>query len=271
MKYWKYPAHPDPHIYDQFVENESENVFKSESLDVSVLTRWVKMNAETCEYQLNNEKLMSDIRESQFDIVFGNGKGICWCALSHFLKIPSYVWHTESFLDELFQYYSRIPAPPSFLPGSFQSFNDNMNLKERAINFFMSPLISYFFYLFSSPLQEVFIRKFGADFPDISSLLSKSKLLIANDEEFLDYPKPIFHKVLYLGGLGIEEPKALDEKWTKIMENQKYKGTILFSLGSVVRASKIPKSIQVNSQMNKINRGIESCTPIHLTKILDNM
>jgi hypothetical protein len=188
---------------------------------------------------------MNDIREAKFDLVFGHTTDICWLGFVHLFNIPTFVWHFEGLLFDSFSYHLRLAGPPSFVTHFYQAFTDEMNFKERAINALASattPLVARYF---MEPLQEKFRKKFGSDFPRMELLLPKSKLLMVNDEEFLDFPKPIFHKILYLGGLGIEEPKPLNENWSKIIENRKYKGTILFSMGSVAKASRIPKEIQV--------------------------
>lgn len=210
-----------------------------------MLARVGKIAAESCEFQLNNQKLMADIRESKFDLVFGHTVDLCWLGMVHLFKIPSFVWHYEGRLWDIFNYELRIPAPPSFVTHVSQTFTDRMNLKERGINSIASAATPLLVNPFIEPVQEVFQRKFGSDFPTFESLLPKSKLAIMNSEEFLDFPKPIFHKILYAGGLGIEEPKPLNDKWKKIIEDPRYKGTVLFSLGSVVKAHKIPMNIQV--------------------------
>lgn len=134
LKYWKHQAHPDPQIYDRFFEAETEILFKDKKLDWNILTRLGQMSADSCEFQLNNEKIMKKIREAKFDLVFGHTTDFCWLGIVHLFKIPSFVWHYEGVLGDVISYFLRIPGPPSYVPHFYQTFNDEMNFNERTLN-----------------------------------------------------------------------------------------------------------------------------------------
>jgi len=81
-------------------------------------------------------------------------------------------------------------------------------------------------------------------------LASKSSLVLVDDEEFLDFPRPILHKVLYIGGLGVfahqnNGSNVLERKWSNIVENSK-DGVVLFSFGSVANTELMPLLWKVN-------------------------
>ncbi|VDL67612.1 unnamed protein product [Nippostrongylus brasiliensis] len=48
----------------------------------------------------------------------------------------------------------------------------------------------------------------------------------------LDLPRPITHKLIYIGGLGVGEPKPLDEKFSRIMSKGS-KGVVIVSMGTI--------------------------------------
>lgn len=88
---------------------------------------------------------------------------------------------------------------------------DEMSYSERMINLY----IRYVMYKWMSmglPRQNALFRRyFGDDFPCLLSLAQKSSLLLANGEEMFELAKPISHKVIYISGIGVPEPKPLDE------------------------------------------------------------
>lgn len=223
----------------------TETAFKQEEFDWGFLSRLKEANINLCNYQLNDSKFMTDLREAKFDIIFGHMTDACWLGWVHLLNVSTFVWMSEGLLLDMFAHQLRIPGPPSHVPHFFQSLTDEMNLKERTINGLAAATTPFITNYFMDPMTELFRKRFGPEFPDLSSLLGNAKLVVINSEEFLDYPRPIFHKILYVGGLGIEDPKPLDEKWKNLMENKKYNGTVLFSMGSVAKASKIPMNVRV--------------------------
>ena len=49
-----------------------------------------------------------------------------------------------------------------------------------------------------------------------------------------DLPRPIIHKNIYIGGLGVKKPQPLGERFEAIMSKGE-KGVIIFSLGSIAQ------------------------------------
>ncbi len=59
--------------------------------------------------------------------------------------------------------------------------------------------------------NEPFREKFGSDFPHLADLAAKSPLVFVNSEELLDFPRPILHKIVYIGGVVLENPQPLSQ------------------------------------------------------------
>ncbi|VDM71813.1 unnamed protein product [Strongylus vulgaris] len=58
-----------------------------------------------------------------------------------------------------------------------------------------------------------------------------------------DLPRPIIHKNIYIGGLGISDPKPLNEEFTAIMNKGK-KGVIIISLGTIAPFHILPENVK---------------------------
>ena len=63
--------------------------------------------------------------------------------------------------------------------------------------------------MFTWRTTALFRENFGADFPAVTEIAAKSPLLFINSEELLDFPRPILHKVIYIGGIGMKEAAPL--------------------------------------------------------------
>lgn len=55
-------------------------------------------------------------------------------------------------------------------------------------------------------VHNQFVRN---DFPDIDDIARNSSVNFILTDELVDFPRPITHNVVYIGGLGASNPKAL--------------------------------------------------------------
>ncbi|VDM42142.1 unnamed protein product, partial [Toxocara canis] len=73
-------------------------------------------------------------------------------------------------------------------------------------------------------------------------IAAESALCFVNSDEFLDVARPILHKTIYIGGIGVaENAKPLQEPYSSMMTRGD-KGVVLVSFGTVVPTSTLPNS-----------------------------
>ena len=83
----------------------------------------------------------------------------------------------------------------------------------------------------------IFLNKyFSADYPDIIKTVKNSPLIFVNVDELLDFPRPIFSNIIYIGGLENEEQNRENELAVELIQflasfctsrshsNQRWKG-----------------------------------------------
>lgn len=88
--------------------------------------------------------------------------------------------------------------------------SDEMSYAERAKNLLAT---QFFYYMIEMllPSQDAMFRKYhGKDFPSLMEVSAKSALAMVNAEEMFEFAKPISHKTIYIGGIGVGIPKKLD-------------------------------------------------------------
>ncbi|KAK6045665.1 hypothetical protein COOONC_16830, partial [Cooperia oncophora] len=73
-------------------------------------------------------------------------------------------------------------------------------------------------------------RQFDPTFPNVREIASNASLCFVNADEMFDFP-----------GLGMTEPKPLDEKFSNLMKKGK-KGVIIVSIGTVVPFHAFPNA-----------------------------
>jgi hypothetical protein len=90
-------------------------------------------------------------------------------------------------------------------------FTDDMTYVQRAKNLFTTNAMTQMGRYGASLTTDVFRKHFGADFPCIYDLLGRSPLVLVNSVEILDFTRPLLHKFVYIGGIGMVKPKPLSE------------------------------------------------------------
>ncbi len=90
-------------------------------------------------------------------------------------------------------------------------FTDEMTYVQRAKNLFGTNAMTLIGRYTASWTTDVFRKHFGANFPNIYDLLGRSPLVLVNAVEILDFTRPVLHKFVYIGGIGMVKPKPLSK------------------------------------------------------------
>uniref|UniRef100_A0A1I8B825 glucuronosyltransferase n=1 Tax=Meloidogyne hapla TaxID=6305 RepID=A0A1I8B825_MELHA len=75
-----------------------------------------------------------------------------------------------------------------------------MTIFERFYNLFFqiaSYLISFEVY---DSLTLIMQKHFGPNYPNIRQIVKDSPLILVNADEFVDFPRPLFSNIIYIGG-----------------------------------------------------------------------
>lgn len=78
--------------------------------------------------------------------------------------------------------------------------------------------------------------------PSLKELEQKTKMLLLNADNAIDYPEPIQPNMVLVGGLQITDPKDLPNNMKSFVEGGK-KGTVLMSLGTNILSSTLGEEI----------------------------
>jgi glucuronosyltransferase len=99
-----------------------------------------------------------------------------------------------------------LPNPSSYIPAIIGSyFTDRMSPAERFLNLNLQ-YAGYITFMQDGIDQstQMFRRNFGEDFPDLRDIVKESPIVLVNVDEVVDFPRPIFSNIVYIGGLGMD-------------------------------------------------------------------
>lgn len=155
---------------------------------------------------------MDELRSYKFDVAIFEQLDLCGAGIVHLLGIPSRIWLSSQTMMEQMSYFVGVPQPLSYVPVSQEGdLSDRMTYWERCKNIFTAAVSLSFHYYLATTTTNMFRRNFGGDFPHLDTIAGSSALIFVNSEEFLDFPRPVLHKTVYVGGLGLQESKPLDD------------------------------------------------------------
>uniref|UniRef100_A0A914DD06 glucuronosyltransferase n=1 Tax=Acrobeloides nanus TaxID=290746 RepID=A0A914DD06_9BILA len=197
-----------------------------------------------CEAILKRREELEILRQYNFDIAFSEMLDFCGIGVIHYLGIKSHFWFSTTPLHDHNSYNLGVPSPISYVPLVEENpVGPRMNFWERAWNFYMYLAFLRVHWYSEKMMTDVFRRLIDPNFPSLAKISSESTLCFVNSDEFFDAARPILHQTIYIGGLGISDPKPLNEPYKTWIEKGK-KGIIMFSLGSLVPTSEMKMELK---------------------------
>ncbi|CAI4228128.1 unnamed protein product [Auanema sp. JU1783] len=210
--------------------------------DTSIVYKYGSSFNIMCRDLINNDEIMGQLRKEKFDAYFGEQVSLCGNALAYALGIKIHFWVTSCPMAEGQTWAIGLPVPLSYVPAGI---NLDMDLHpsyfKRAQNIVFSSLLWYFTRLVNIELTSIFQDKFGQDFPDVEDIAKNSDIIFVSTDEFVELPRPTLPNIVHIGGLGATDSVSeMGEKFEKEMNKGK-KGVVLFSLGTIVNTTDLPK------------------------------
>ncbi|TKR72769.1 hypothetical protein L596_020173 [Steinernema carpocapsae] len=196
---------------------------------------------QSCENLVSDKAFMDRVKSEEFDLAFVSMFETCPIGIVHHAKIPSWIWLNAGQLMDHIASEMGAPQPSSYVPIMMFDMKDSMTFFERTKNFVMANILSVTYrYLSVRHVTAIFRKHIDPDFPDINELGRQCSLVMVNSNEMYDIPRPTLHKIVNIGGLGMEkkDAKKLTGDFKKIVERAE--NVVIFSFGSVANSSAMP-------------------------------
>uniref|UniRef100_A0A0K0DQ34 glucuronosyltransferase n=1 Tax=Angiostrongylus cantonensis TaxID=6313 RepID=A0A0K0DQ34_ANGCA len=176
---------------------------------------------------------LEDLKNYGFDAAFAEQIDFCGIGVIRYIGIKNLLWISTTPIMDAVSYNLGIPAPPSYVPTIEENDNnDIMTFWQRAFNIYMYIGAIFIHRWSTNMMTEVTFRNVDPNFPNIREIAANASLCFVNIDEMFDLPRPIIQKNVYIGGLGVQKPKPLDQKFSTLMEKGE-KGVIIVSLGTI--------------------------------------
>ncbi|XP_052132382.1 UDP-glycosyltransferase UGT5-like [Frankliniella occidentalis] len=177
-----------------------------------------------------------------FDLIINeNFNTNCFLGLVHRFRPAPYV--AFSSCAPFSWDYHRVGNPyhGATMPNTFLWLSDEMSFTERAVNTVFSMAIrAYQALVWDRDAQRVVEKHLGPGVPPLIELANNMSVMLSNTHAALNRAKPLVPAVVEVGGIHIDQPKPLPQDLEQFVSGAK-DGVILFSLGSMIRASSLPK------------------------------
>uniref|UniRef100_A0A0K0FG88 glucuronosyltransferase n=1 Tax=Strongyloides venezuelensis TaxID=75913 RepID=A0A0K0FG88_STRVS len=192
----------------------------------------------------NDDELSEKIRREEFDLGITESINLYILGMFKVWGIKAYVSGYSMPLADGYYKSFGMPFPASFIPTLTSPYSDKMTFKERFLNLLAYYVGEIVFYSINNKitLQKEFDRKYGVGFFDSANIIGDSSFFILNSNPFLDIPGPKTPKMVEVSGIGIKDPKPLDEYWNKILSLRSK--TVLVSFGTFTKAIYIPDDMK---------------------------
>jgi len=154
------------------------------------------------------------------------------------------------------------PYNPAYIPDLVSSFGSNMTFMQRTTN-----AVSAFFYTAVSRLvymprqrtvaEKHFVYPGHESRPDLVDMLRNVSLTLVNSHPVVGSAVPMVPSYVHVAGMHCVPAAPLPEDLKQILDNSK-EGVVYFSLGSVVKSSKMPKETVslLLSELSKIEQTV---------------
>uniref|UniRef100_A0A1I7YQ59 glucuronosyltransferase n=1 Tax=Steinernema glaseri TaxID=37863 RepID=A0A1I7YQ59_9BILA len=214
--------------------------------DLRTLTSYRRFSdvfVSSCEKIVQNNEFLKRLTDARFDVAFAHMYDFCPIGLIHYAKIPTWIWLNSGVLNDLVAHDVGVHSPSSYVPAMMVDASDAMSfgerLKSQVARFLFTQLYPW---SVADPETELFRKHIDPQFPDLRELGKQCPLVMVNSNELYDLPRPILHKVVYIGGIGMKkvDAKPLEAEFKELVETAEK--VVLMSFGSVAHAPDMPNS-----------------------------
>uniref|UniRef100_A0A8C6SL48 UDP-glucuronosyltransferase n=1 Tax=Neogobius melanostomus TaxID=47308 RepID=A0A8C6SL48_9GOBI len=224
------------------LRREGASVWRRISLEYEIVAAFhelYKKNVEMIEQMFENETLMQDLKDANYDLVLTDPAIAAGVLLAHKLALPLVLNVRWTVQGEA--HHSIAPSPLSYTPVAMSELTDKMSFMQRVKN-----MLIYFFTRFqilcvSDPVFKPLVHKyFGPDVHYMELFQAADIWLMRNDFTF-EFPRPTMPNVVYMSGFQCKPSRPLSKELEQFVQSSGEHGVIIMTLGTLV--AQLPEDI----------------------------
>ncbi|XP_035783931.1 UDP-glucuronosyltransferase 1A7-like [Anopheles albimanus] len=222
----------------------------SQSSDFEKLSMYWNMGINTSRHGLESEPVRQFIarRDLTFDLIVAEQFfQESWLMFAHQYDAPIVTISTYGYSD-FFDRIMGLRTPLSFVPHMIFSYEDDMNIVDRAHNLFISMYDRYYRNRYYLPEQNRMAQEAFADWaaetgrslPNVADLEKSISVILVNSHPVLNRPRPTIRGLVDIGGAHIRPVQPLDPELRNFIDGAGEHGVIYFSLGAYMQSAVMP-------------------------------
>lgn len=237
-------GYDDPHFWSKNAAHLFD-IFERKPVPFAEFLAFDDLTFQLCEKVVHDPNLLEYIKKGKYDIGLSSDYDPCANIIMHAGGVPvkASMIPTPMFQPQVFS--AGLPSTASLYgtvlyPKSGESFFDRLfHLVRHTYNiYFVTPKLMR---RYNNLLQKAF----GPTFPPVEEIERNVDLVLVNSNEIIEKPRPISHKIKYIGGMGKKKAKPLTKEFDEILDLGN-KGVVLFSFGTQVPTKKVPIEVRRN-------------------------
>uniref|UniRef100_A0A6J0UP65 UDP-glucuronosyltransferase n=1 Tax=Pogona vitticeps TaxID=103695 RepID=A0A6J0UP65_9SAUR len=241
---------------DKMYHSIGENVFHSSPFLLKVfevytnITEFTDFVVSSCKSLLHDSKLVTFLRESNFDAMFSDPVLPCGPILAEHLALPT-VYFLRGLPCGLDFQAAQCPNPLSYIPLGFTAHTDHMTFNQRVKNFLVGSFEFIICYLLYSP-YELLSKEFLHRDMTVPELYSQASVWLLRYDFVFEYPRPVMPNMVFIGGINCGKKSPLAQEFEAIVNNSGEHGIVVFSLGSMVSEIPMKKAMEIAEGLGTI-------------------
>ncbi|GMT23282.1 hypothetical protein PFISCL1PPCAC_14579, partial [Pristionchus fissidentatus] len=207
-------------------DSASSNFWRSKSVfgTLQVKTNTYFVNDFVFSATLNEPGLFEMLEKEKFDAAFSEPMDVCGYGIFHRIGVNKVATVVSVGAFEGTFEFTGLPSFPSYVPVA-----NTMALGFGKIVF---PMLK-------TGQEQLLQAHFGSEFPSIIDIMSDTSLWFINAEPLIEFPRPVIHKVIDIGGISVSTGhKQLNKTWSDILDLRPQ--SVLLSFGTVAKSFVMP-------------------------------
>ncbi|KHJ88843.1 UDP-glucoronosyl and UDP-glucosyl transferase [Oesophagostomum dentatum] len=206
------------------------------------LEKFMRVNEKLCRGIFEDTRFVRALRDCSFDVALHEAYELCAVAVLEMIDVKNTIVVSALGVTPYIQEIAGFAANPSFIPGMFTTYSDEMTFWERMDNFKFEIEMYYWRASWEKHIWKL-ANKARPRFPELRRLLKeKTGVVLINVNEITESPRPTANILRYIGGATIREPRKLNERLNAILNERRE--NVYFSLGSLAQSKDMPMHLK---------------------------
>lgn len=217
------------------IQRERSSIWTRFLLDKEIKNMFSEMHRNICEMVtliIEDPKLISSIREAEYDVMLTdpvNGGGV---VLAHYLHLPLVFNTCWTVNGEA--HFAIAPSPLSFVPFPLSMLTDRMTFVQRVYNMLFGNVRLFFYKYIVDPYYVALSNRYFG--PDVNyfELFQAADIWLMRVDFVFEFPRPTMPNVVYMSCFQCKPPKALPDDLEDFVESSGEHGIIMVSFGTLI-------------------------------------